>query len=463
MMSLRWRILGAFILVILFTILLSVGVDYWSKGRQLSQFSAKIRSGDLAGILSRTYTDDKNWNLLEPVLVRTGFLIDPEKLRAAEAAGKDHSAYMPMGVVVRDIEGNVIMNTFSALEQGAAVPQIEGDVVTIFDLDTEQAVGTVAININRAYLAAETREFLIDSLVPTAIGGLITAMVALLLAFWLSRRITAPVIALTEATQVIAESGDTRHLPVNSSDELGQMSASFNQMMTSLDTQRHLRKRLIDDVSHELNTPLSVIRLEAQGMSDGIKPPADAAKQIMGEVDMLGNLVHDLNWLAETDAGALRLNLEPHSPVRLLTTSVERWQLQAKASDVELTLLPLSSELPPIRMDTVRIRQALGNLIQNGLQYTPAGGHVTVQCEIEENRWIEIAVRDTGPGIAAKELPFVFERFYRADPSRQKGTGGQGLGLAIVKQIAEAHGGQVWAESEAGKGSCFYLRLPIQG
>jgi two-component system sensor histidine kinase BaeS len=111
-------------------------------------------------------------------------------------------------------------------------------------------------------MAAETRQFLIKTLYPTAIGGLITAVIAVLLAAWLSRRITDPVIALTQATQAIVQSGDTQLLPVTSSDELGQMSASFNQMMTALQMQRDLRTRLIDDVSHELNTPLSVIRLE---------------------------------------------------------------------------------------------------------------------------------------------------------------------------------------------------------
>jgi len=461
-MSIRWRILGAFLIVIIFTVVLGTGIEFRTSREKLIDFSTKIKTDELAGILSRTYTEDKNWDMLEPILSRTGYLINPERIREAEAAGKNLSASMVLGVVVRDMENDVIIDTLSNLESGTEVPRIEADVATIFNLDTEQAVGTVTINLNRVIVAAETRRFLIDSLVPTAIGGLITALFALLLAFWLSRRITAPVIALTEATQAIARSGDTRYLLIMSSDELGHMSASFNQMMTSLETQRALRKRLIDDVSHELNTPLSVIRLEAQGMRDGIKPPTDAAEQIMGEVDTLGNLVHDLNWLAETDSGALRLNLEPHSLGQLVTAAVERWQLQAQVADVELTLLPLPANLPPMRMDAVRISQALGNLVQNGLQYTPAGARVTIHCEVEEEGWVEIAVRDTGPGIAAEDLPFVFERFYRADPSRQKGTGGQGLGLSIVKQIVEAHGGQVGTESELGKGSCFYLRLPIQ-
>ncbi len=148
-----------------------------------------------------------------------------------------------------------------------------GTLPSFENIDTGEEVGTVTIAINQDYVTAESRRYLASILYPRLIQGLITAIVAMLFGFWLSRRITAPVIALTEATQAIAQSGETQLLPVNSSDELGQMSASFNQMMTSLETQRELRKRLIDDVAHELNTPLSVIRLEAKGVQDGIKPP----------------------------------------------------------------------------------------------------------------------------------------------------------------------------------------------
>jgi signal transduction histidine kinase len=175
---------------------------------------------------------------------------------------------------------------------------------------------------------------------------------------------------------------------------------------------------------------------------------------------MLSNLVYDLNWLAETDSGDLRLDMAPHSLSHLLTTEVERWQFPAQAAEVELKLLPLPPDLPTLQMDAVRISQALGNLIQNGLQHTPAGGSVTVQCRVE-NGWIETAVSDTGPGIPSQELPFLFERFYRTDLSRQRSSGGRGLGLAIAKQIVEAHQGRIWAESELGKGSCFRFSLPV--
>ena len=467
-MSIRWRILGAFLLVILLTVFTSTGFDFWTGANELSEFSTKIRTEDLAVILSEQYTDDKDWENLDGILTKYGAKFTIEEFRGAEAKGVTPNEWIPWRVVVKDLNGEILADTFEGLDQTAADFQFQGDPAFIQDTKTGQTVGTVTVAINRDYLTAEARRYLASILYPRLIQGLITAIVAMLLAAWLSRRITDPVIALTDATQAIAQSGETQLLPVNSSDELGQMSDSFNQMMTSLETQRELRKRLLDDVAHELNTPLSVIRLEAKGLQDRLKPPTDAANQIMGEVDLLSNLVYDLNWLAETDSGALRLEMDFHDIGQLLTIEVARWQLPAKAAEIELEFQPLPDDLPLIPMDTARISQALGNLIENALQHTPADGRVRIECQSTDDylgtvrtEFFEVSICDTGPGIPAEDLPHIFERFYRADPSRQKKTGGRGLGLAIVKQIVDAHQGKVWVESEPGKGSCFYFRLPF--
>ncbi len=357
-------------------------------------------------------------------------------------------------------EWTILADSFAYLDQIPIGLQEEGEPASIQDIETGEEVGTVMITINQDYLNAEARRYLAIILVPRLFQGLITAVIAMLLGVWLSRRITAPVINLTEATQAIVQSGETQLLPVISSDELGQMSASFNKMMTSLKTQRELRKRLIDDVAHELNTPLSVIRLEAKGMLDGIKPPEDAADQIMGEVDLLSNLVYDLNWLAETDSGFLRLEMDSYNLSQFLTTEIERWQIVAQASEIDLELQSIPSEIPLIQMDKTRISQALGNLIENALRHTPARGKVAIHCNYDQENVI-VSVCDTGVGIESEDLSFVFERFYRTDLSRQRISGGRGLGLSIVKQIAEAHQGRVWVESEPGKGSCFSFSLPI--
>jgi len=459
-MSIRWRIFGAFLLVILLTVVISTGFDYWAGAKELTDFSTKIRTEDLADVLSRQYTDDQGWEHLEDILMRYGAKIEHEKLSAADAENIDLTKWIPWRVVVKDIDGTILADTFEGLDQITANLQMEGEPVIIWDLYTREEVGTVTIAINEDYVTAESRKFLISILYPKLLQGLVTAIIAMVLGVWLSRRITAPVIALTEATQAIAQSGEPHLLPVKSSDELGQMSASFNQMITSLETQRELRKRLIDDVAHELSTPLSVIRLEAKGLKDEIKPPKDVADQIIGEVDLLSNLVYDLNWLAETDSGALRLEMGTHEYGQLLMHEIERWQLPAQVAEIELELQSPPADLPSIQMDATRISQALGNLIENTLQHTPQGGRVKIQCELDEDSLVT-SVCDTGAGIPADDLPHIFERFYRADSSRQKVTGGYGLGLAIVKQIIEAHQGEVWVESELGQGSCFYFRLPV--
>jgi signal transduction histidine kinase len=460
MMSIRWRILGAFLLVILLTVLISTGFEYWSGVKELSDFSTKIRTEDLADILGKQYTRDKGWENLDEFLTRYGAKIDPEKIRSAETKDIDLTDKIPWRVVVKDNQGTVLVDSFAGLDQAAIDLQVEGKPAIIKDIETGQEIGTVTVGINRDFVTAESRRFLASILYPRLVQGLVTAVIAMLLGVWLSRRITAPVIALTQATQDVAERGDTQLLPVNSSDELGQMSTSFNQMMTTLGIQRDLRKRLLDDVAHELNTPVSVIRLEAKGLQDGIKPPTEATDQIIDEVDLLSNLVYDLNWLAETDSGALRLKMQSHDMGKLITAEVDRWQLQAQVVEIELELGTITANLSSVQMDAERINQALGNLIKNAMRHTPTGGRVTIQCRSDENH-VVVSVCDTGSGIAAEELPFVFERFYRADSSRQQGSGGRGLGLSIVKQIVEAHRGQVWAESELDKGSCFHFRLPL--
>ena len=210
------------------------------------------------------------------------------------------------------------------------IPRLSGHREAVFDLTANQPVGQVYVDVNRELLATESLGFLSALLYTTLVGGALTAGVAILLAVWLSQRITAPVAALTEATQAIAQ-GDTTRLPVRSSDELGRMSAAFNRMTFALETQRELRRRPFNDVSHELNTPLSVIQLEAEGLRDGLQTPESAPGHIIQEVDRLRGLVTDLNWLAETDHGELRLSQEPGSVHDLLTEEVERWQPQAQA------------------------------------------------------------------------------------------------------------------------------------
>ena len=467
MMSLRWRIMGATVLVVVLTVLTSVAVGYYATQSRLGVFVDRIgddQAAQLARHLSREYTAAGGWETVDRVLSEAGYVYGgvremeghPEE---EEESSSDLFHQDQVRVVITGADGLVVRDNLSDLSPGVAAPGLEGRREAVLDLTADRPVGHVYVDVNHEYLSTESHGFLNTLLYITLIGGTLTVGVAILLAFWLSKRITAPVTALTDATQAIAQ-GDTAKLPVRSSDELGRMSAAFNRMSSALETQRELRRRLINDVSHELNTPLSVILLEAKGLRDGLQTPESASDHIIQEVDRLRGLVTDLDWLAETDHGELRLTLEATSVYDLLTAELERWQPQAQAQQVELSL-QISDDLPDIELDRMRMSQALGNVIINAIHCTDAGGSIVLRAGLEGGDALAISVTDDGIGIDAADLPHVFERFYRTDQSRSRGIGGTGLGLAITRAIVEAHGGTIAVASDGpGQGVAVSIRLP---
>ena len=466
-MSLRWRIMGSTVFVVVLTVLASVSVGYYATQSRLSVLVDRIGADEavqLARNLSREYTAAGGWETVDRVLSETGYIYDGvrERERHVESEGDSSELFHkdPIRVVIVGINGRVVQDNLSELLYGTTAPDLGGHRQTVFDLATNQPVGHVYVDVNHDFLATESHGFLNTLLYITLIGGMLTAGVAILLAVWLSKRITAPVTALTEATQAIAQ-GDTTRLPITSSDELGNMSVAFNRMVSTLETQRDLRKRLINDVSHELNTPLSVIQLEAKGLRDGLQTPGSASDHIIQEVDRLHGLVTDLNSLAETDYGELRLTLEAGSIYELLTTEVDRWQPQAQARQVALSL-QVSGDLPDMGLDRMHMSQALGNVLSNAIHCTEAGGNIVLRAGLESDEALAISITDDGIGIHAADLPHVFDRFYRTDQSRSRGIGGTGLGLAITRAIVEAHGGTITVASDGlGQGVTVTIRLPL--
>ena len=423
-------------------------------------------AAQLARNLSREYADAGGWGTENRALSQAGYIYPGvlERERSEEGEGEHLESFHqdPVRVVIVGVDGRVVLDNFSELPPGTPAASLSGHGETVFDLTANQPVGQVYVDVNRGLLSTESHGFLNALLYITLVGGALTAVVAILLAVWLSRRITAPVAALTEATQAIAQ-GDTTRLPVRSSDELGRMSEAFNEMTTALETQRELRRRLINDVSHELNTPLSVIQLEASGLRDGLQTPESASDHIIQEVDRLRGLVTDLNWLAETDHGELRLALEEISVIELLEGEVERWQPQAQTRQVGLSL-ESSDELPDLNLDRPRMSQALGNVLGNALNCTGAGGLIAIKAAVESGDVLALFTTDDGIGIGidAADLPNVFDRFYRTDLSRSLGVGGTGLGLAITRAIVKAHGGTVTVESDGPwQGTTVTIRLPL--
>lgn len=447
--SIYSRILSSFILIILFTVLLSSYIEYLSTKSELPQLLTEIKTDTIAQSISYSYTRDRGWKMLKEEILR---------LNSHEAAKP--LEILSMRIIVRDNEGKTLYNSFSDIVKRDDSPLIEGDSVRVYDFSTGDPVGVVTVYINSEFLERETNKYILAIFKPRIMQGLLTIFFVIFVAALLSRRITTPITILTNAVEGISRSGDSQYIPVQSSDELGKLSVSFNQMIASLQKQRELRKRLISDISHDINTPLNVIRLEAKGLSDQLINSEEAAAHIIEEVDRLKNLIHDLDWLGETDSGEFKLKLEAYSISEIVKTEVERWQLKSQWTGISLILIPFPPEMPLLNMDVLKISQVLGNLLDNGFKYTSIGGTITVSCSIEEDEAI-ISVHNSGPGINKRDLPYLFERFYRVDQSRNLPAGGRGLGLSIVKHIVELHGGSVCAVSEAGKGNSFTFTLPV--
>nr|WP_307123965.1 HAMP domain-containing sensor histidine kinase [Streptomyces sp. B1I3] len=279
-------------------------------------------------------------------------------------------------------------------------------------------------------------------------------------------RLVRPLRALTGAAQRMRDglAAGSEPVVVASDNEIGRLARAFNDMSAHRARLEQQRKVMVSDVAHELRTPLSNIRGWLEGAQDGVAAP-DAAfvSSLLEEAVQLQHIIDDLQDLSAADAGVLRLHPEPVRIGELLTHVAAAHQAQADAAGVSLTVAA-GLPAPTLTADPVRLRQAVGNLVSNAVRHTPAGGRVTLRAYADESgEAVGVEVADTGSGIAPDNLPYVFDRFWRAEKSRSRRTGGSGLGLAIVRKLAEAHGGTAGVVSTVGEGSVFTLRLPAAG
>ncbi|MFF8191716.1 sensor histidine kinase [Streptomyces bobili] len=268
-------------------------------------------------------------------------------------------------------------------------------------------------------------------------------------------RLVRPLRALTAAAQQPPQ----RHtrVAVTTKDETGYLAAAFNDLTARREQLETQRKAMVSDIAHELRTPLTNIRGWLEVTRDGlVEPDPELIASLHDEALLLQHIIDDLQDLAAADAGTLALHREPVRADDLVAQTVSAHRTRAESSRIRLR-----THTDPglvLDADPVRMRQVLGNLTSNALRHTPAGGTVTLTAR-QAGDLAVLTVEDTGSGIAADDLPHVFERFWRAEKSRSRRTGGSGLGLSIVRQFVEAHEGTVTVGSEPGKGCVFTIRL----
>ncbi|MFC9937741.1 sensor histidine kinase [Nocardiopsis alba] len=295
------------------------------------------------------------------------------------------------------------------------------------------------------------------------LGGvvLLVLLLTVVVSTTLATRLLRPVHALTDAVNRMREGGGPSiRVRVRDSGEIGRLAEAFNEMSEHLERAEDQRKAMVSDVSHELRTPLSNLRGWLEAVQDGmVEPDPERVRMLLGETLLLQTVIDDLQDLALADAGRLRLSPEAVEVAPLIDQVIAGHGLRAEEAGVRLV-----GEARDVTLvaDRSRMLQVLGNLVGNALRHTPEGGTVTVGAHRAGSQ-VVIRVADTGVGIAEEDLPHVFDRFWRADRSRNRRTGGSGLGLAIVRGLVELHGGSVTADSTVGEGTTFTLRLPLNG
>jgi signal transduction histidine kinase len=288
---------------------------------------------------------------------------------------------------------------------------------------------------------------------------IVGATAAGLLSYWVAQWITQPLMQMKQITQNFAAGNLQQRMARNEIPELDQLSASFNRMADSIQGIEQRRRELISDMTHELRTPLTVVRGYLEELADGrIEPSAETYQQLIRETRRLERLVNDLQELSKAEAGHFPIDLKPHNLRPLLQSLVERFSEQLLEEGPNLTL-DCPNNLPLVLSDLDRTEQILVNLIGNAICYTSTGS-ITLKAWTDIS-WVWIAVIDTGIGISQADLPHVFDRFWRAERSRSRHSGGTGIGLAIARRLVELQGGKIKVKSQLNQGSTFQFCLPL--
>jgi two-component system sensor histidine kinase BaeS len=273
---------------------------------------------------------------------------------------------------------------------------------------------------------------------------------AVLLSFVLVKRVLGPLQRMTDITRKIAAGDYSARVPIKSLDEVGQLAQAFNRMADSLQQIEQLRKSMTIDVAHELRTPLTNIQGYLEALIDGVVSASRETYELLLEETMrLVRLVEDILQLAKADAARADLQKEEILLKELIERVIDtfRSRFDQKGIGIELQVRPPADA---VWADPTKLTQVVRNLIQNAWEYTPAGGSVRIGSRLRSGA-VRLVFSNTGGEIAEKDLPFIFERFFRGEKSRSRKHGGAGIGLAIVKELIEAHGGQVGAEISEGQ------------
>ena len=442
--SLLFRLLAGFVVIIL----IAIGAVFFflsqSTSAEFERFQQGIQERRADGLrqqLTVYYRASGGWEGIQPYIVQMADIYEWHIIVTDED-----------GIVVADSDASTLGEVYVDKDEGMILsgPRDDDSHGTLYFTPHARPGEEVAL---MAAMIARVGGLLLWSC-------LVTAAVAALIAFFMARRIVAPVRALTNAAGRLGAGDLTQRVEATGEGEIAELGRAFNTMADDLQQSLQAQRNMIADTAHELRTPLSNIKGYVEAIRDRvIEPDEETIGVIDQETNVLSRLVDDLQDLSMLEAGQVALELQPEDPTDLIRQSVSAQRARATARGIELvTVLP--DTLPLVAIDHHRIGQVLRNLMSNALTHSGKGDTVTVAA-VEIGDMVEVSVADTGEGIPPADLPHIFDRFYRADKSRARATGGHGLGLTVSKGLVEAHGGTITVETEHGLGSRFTFTLPV--
>ena len=362
------------------------------------------------------------------------------------------------GVVLSDLNGRILYY----YDMSYVGKQVPSDIYSrgyILRVDND-VIGILypAALFSETFMQLE-QNFVRSAIAAAGKGVFFTSLFAIIIGIGLSVGIVHPLRALTKATKRMAKGNFEEPLPIFSTDEIGDLSRSFNTMAQELQKSNDLRKQMVADTSHELRTPLTVLASKLEFALEKNKPlEVEETMVLYDEVIRLKGLVNELQDLSKLEAGYAMLD-KTLINFRDYFADLDML-LEAEAESRNMTLEVHLDDAPEYcYADPKRLKQIILNLVNNAFRYTPEYGRITIEARQEKNDFI-FSVQDTGMGIAPEDIDKIFERFYRTDRSRDREKGGSGLGLAITKALVEAHGGWIHVASELNEGTIFTVMLP---
>jgi len=326
----------------------------------------------------------------------------------------------------------------------------------IFDDHLSQAgvehTATEARHVEEAFSSA--------LLISISLALLAATAAALTVTWYFTRRVQGSIDSVADAAKGIAAGSYRARVPdPGLGAEFATLAGTYNQLAERLEATEGTRRRMLADLAHEMRTPLATIAAHLEGIEDGIREPDAATLEVIrNSANRLGRLAEDIGAVSSAEEGRLEIDLQPVDPGTLIRAAMANARDLYAVRGVHLEIEVASHR--QLLADPERLGQVLTNLLDNALRHTPEHGTVQVRCS-DDGAWVEIAVRDSGEGIAPEHLDHLFDRFFRVDSARDRAHGGSGIGLSIAKALAEAHGGTITGASPGpGLGATFTVRLP---